>query len=95
MGSVIFGQLATVLCGLLGLYLFRVITTYGKLRQFQGPSWTGISNLPHSIAMLGGNCHEWYALVNKKHGGCEAFSRHLLCHCALVSLTRIWVPCLR
>lgn len=66
------GQAVTLLCGLLGLYIFRIITTYAKLRQFRGPSWTGISNWPHSMAMLRGNCHEWYAEVNKKHG-----ARHL------------------
>jgi hypothetical protein len=62
------GQAVMFLCGLLGLYIFRVIATYTKLRQFRGPSWTGISNWPHSMAMLRGNCHEWYAEVNKKHG---------------------------
>lgn len=85
----LFRPVVTLLCGLLGLYIFKVITTYAKLRQFQGPSWTGISNLPHSIAMLGGNCHEWYARVNKKHGGCEAYPRHVVC---LASVLRNWVP---
>lgn len=62
------GQAVTLLCGLLGLYIFRKIRTYARLRQFPGPSWTGISDWPHSIAMLRGNCHEWYAEANKKHG---------------------------
>lgn len=62
------GQVVTLLCGLLGLYVFRIIATYVKLMQFRGPPGTGISNWPHSMAMLRGNCHEWYAEVNKKHG---------------------------
>jgi hypothetical protein len=65
-------QAVTLICGLLGLYIFRKITTYAKLRQFPGPSWTGILDWPHSMAMLRGNCHEWYAEVNQKHG-----ARHL------------------
>lgn len=67
------GQAVMLLGGLFGLYIFKVITSYAKLRQFRGPSWTGISNWPHSIAILGGNCHEWYAEVSNKHG-----ARHLL-----------------
>lgn len=62
------GQAVTLLCGLLTLYVFWTITTYAKLRQFRGPLWTGISNWPHSLAMLRSNCHEWYAEVSKKHG---------------------------
>ncbi|KAL4744767.1 hypothetical protein BDW72DRAFT_74740 [Aspergillus terricola var. indicus] len=58
----------TLLCGLLALYVLRVIMTYAKLARFRGPAWTGISNWPHSIAMLRGNCHEWYAQANEKNG---------------------------
>lgn len=61
-------QAVMLLGGLLSLYIFKIITGYARLRQFRGPSWTGISNWPHSIAILGGNCHEWYAEVNNKHG---------------------------
>ncbi|KAL2785026.1 cytochrome P450 [Aspergillus keveii] len=60
--------LGALICGLVGLYILRTITTYAKLRQFKGPSWTGISNWPHSMAMLGGHCHEWYAAVSKQYG---------------------------
>ena len=57
-----------VLGGLVLLYVLRTISTYARLQQFRGPRWTGISNWPHSIAMLRGNCHEWYEAVNKKYG---------------------------
>ncbi|CBF87351.1 hypothetical protein AN9296.2 [Aspergillus nidulans FGSC A4] len=57
-----------LLCGLLALYVLRVIMTYAKLMRFRGPAWTGISNWPHSIAMLRGSCHEFYAQANEKYG---------------------------
>jgi hypothetical protein len=62
------GPAVMALCGLLILYVLRTVTMYAKLRQFRGPTWTGISNWPHSVAMLRGNCHEWYAEVNKEYG---------------------------
>ncbi|KAJ6109612.1 hypothetical protein N7486_001847 [Penicillium sp. IBT 16267x] len=61
-------QPVTLLCVQLGLWFFRIIMMYHNLKHFRGPSWTGISNWPHSMAILRGNCHEWYAEVNKKHG---------------------------
>jgi hypothetical protein len=73
----LYGQGVTLICGLLALYIFRITTLYAKLRKFRGPSWTGISNWPHSIAILRGNCHEWYAEVNNKHGA--HLSRHREC----------------
>ncbi|KAJ6080543.1 hypothetical protein N7467_010296 [Penicillium canescens] len=60
-------QAVTLLYILLRLYIYRTIMTYAKLREFRGPSWTGISNWPYSMAMLRGNCHEWYIEVNKKY----------------------------
>lgn len=62
------GPAVMALCGLAVLYVLKTITTYTRLRQFRGPRWTGISNWPHSIAMLRGKCHEWYAEVNQKYG---------------------------
>ncbi|KAL4907041.1 hypothetical protein BDW74DRAFT_150154 [Aspergillus multicolor] len=62
------GSIGALICGVVGLYIFSTITIYAKLRQFKGPSWTGISDWPHSLAMLGGHCHEWYAAVSKQYG---------------------------
>ncbi|KAL5342230.1 cytochrome P450 [Aspergillus crustosus] len=67
--ATLFGQPVMLLCGLFGLYVFRAFVTYAKLRQFRGPLCTGWSNWPHSMAMLWGNCHEWYADANRKYGG--------------------------
>lgn len=77
-GATLFSQAVIPLCVLLGLYFFKIISTYTKLMQFRGPLWTGISNWPHSIALLRENCHEWYAEVNEKHGERRPSSKYLL-----------------
>ncbi|CAI7645479.1 unnamed protein product [Penicillium manginii] len=66
--NIAFSPAATLFCGLVILWIVKTITSYAKLRQFRGPRWTGISNWPHSLALLRHNCHEWYAEVNNKYG---------------------------
>jgi hypothetical protein len=66
--ATISGPIGALICGLVGLSILRTITAYAKLSHFKGPKWTGISNWPHSMAMLGGRCHEWYAAVSKEYG---------------------------
>ncbi|CEN60829.1 hypothetical protein ASPCAL03261 [Aspergillus calidoustus] len=66
--ATISGPIGALICGLVGLCILRTITAYAKLSHFKGPKWTGISNWPHSMAMLGGRCHEWYAAVSKEYG---------------------------
>jgi hypothetical protein len=79
------GQSALLLCGVLGLYyVVRVIANYAKLRKFRGPAWTGVSNWPHSMAMLSLNCHEWYAEVSRKYG-----ARH---SCFVLQLCAAYLP---
>ncbi|KAJ5417304.1 uncharacterized protein N7487_000854 [Penicillium crustosum] len=80
-------QAVMLLGGLLSLYIFKIITGYARLRQFRGPSWTGISNWPHSIAILGGNCHEWYAEVNNKHGPIARVAPRVL----ITSSPEVWM----
>ena len=46
----------------------RCAAAYLRLRQFGGPRWTGVSNWPHSVAMLQHRCHEWYEEANRKYG---------------------------
>ena len=77
MGITLSAYAVTLLCGLLSLYIIKSITRYAKLMQFRGPPETGISNWPHSLAMLRGNYHEWYAEVNKKYGARHLFASHL------------------
>ncbi|KAK4868191.1 hypothetical protein LT330_007389 [Penicillium expansum] len=85
--AVLSDHAVTLLCGLLGLYAFRIIMAYVKLIHFPGPSWTGISNWPHSIAILGGNCHEWYAEVSKKHGPIARVAPRVL----ITSSPEVWM----
>lgn len=61
-------QLTSLALGLIGLYILRLTWQFFKLRRFAGPPWTGLSNVPHSRAMLHGDCHRWYADVNRKYG---------------------------
>ncbi|KAL3462677.1 cytochrome P450 [Aspergillus heterothallicus] len=81
------GQILALVCGLLGLYIVRVITTYAKLRQFRGPAWTGVSDWPHSRAMLGGRCHEWYAAVSREYGPIARVAPRVL----ITSSPEVWV----
>ncbi|KAJ5164857.1 uncharacterized protein N7500_006687 [Penicillium coprophilum] len=81
------GQVITLSCGLVSLYVFRVVTMYVKLMQFKGPSGTGFSNWPHSLAILGQNCHEWYAEVNKKYGPIARVAPHVL----ITSSPEVWM----
>ncbi|KAL4792674.1 cytochrome P450 [Aspergillus venezuelensis] len=53
---------------ILAAYAVKVITDYTKLRRFPGPFWTNFSHWPHSLAFLGGSCHEWYAAINEEYG---------------------------
>ncbi|KAL4995725.1 cytochrome P450 [Aspergillus recurvatus] len=78
---------ATLFCGFLALYVFRTIIAYAKLARFRGPSWTGISNWPHSIAMLRGNCHEWYAQATEKHGSIARVAPRVL----ITSSPEVWM----
>ncbi|KAJ5707642.1 hypothetical protein N7488_007443, partial [Penicillium malachiteum] len=61
------GKILTILVSLVTFYVFKIARDYARLKQFKGPSWTGISNWPHSIAFLRGNCHEWYADILNKY----------------------------
>ncbi|KAL4866245.1 hypothetical protein BDV12DRAFT_173125 [Aspergillus spectabilis] len=81
------GQILTLLCGLIGLYVLNTIKIYAKLRQFRGPRWTGISNWPHSIAMLRGHCHEWYAEVSKEYGPIARVAPRVL----ITSSPEVWM----
>lgn len=76
-----------LLCGLLALYVLRVIMTYAKLMRFRGPAWTGISNWPHSIAMLRGSCHEFYAQANEKYGPIARVAPRVL----ITSSPEVWM----
>ena len=66
----LYEQSGAIVTGVIILYLLRKVAIYTKLRQFGGPIGTGISDWPHSKALLSPNCHEWYESISKQYGGC-------------------------
>ncbi|KAK1995933.1 cytochrome P450 [Colletotrichum falcatum] len=78
--------MAPVLFAVTFLYVIKRIALYAKLRQFDGPWWTGITHLPHSRAILTPNCHEWYAEMNEKYGTFARIAPGLL----VTSSPEIW-----
>lgn len=49
-------------------YAVWTIVSYRRLSHIPGPRWTGVSNIPHSLAFLSGECHKWYHAASNKHG---------------------------
>ncbi|KAM9880438.1 cytochrome p450 [Verticillium dahliae] len=68
------------------LYLARTVIAWARLRQFTGPRWTGVSNIPHGKAALSEKCHEWYAKVSKEHGPIARIAPGIL----LTSSPEVW-----
>ncbi|KAK8929521.1 hypothetical protein H634G_03911 [Metarhizium anisopliae BRIP 53293] len=79
-------QLTSLALGLIGLYILRLTWQFFKLRRFAGPPWTGLSNVPHSRAMLRGDCHRWYADVNRKYGPIARVAPNVL----ITSSPEVW-----
>ncbi|KJK90548.1 hypothetical protein H633G_05559 [Metarhizium anisopliae BRIP 53284] len=78
--------LTSLALGLIGLYILRLTWQFFKLRRFAGPPWTGLSNVPHSRAMLRGDCHRWYADVNRKYGPIARVAPNVL----ITSSPEVW-----
>ncbi|KAF3354199.1 hypothetical protein VdG1_07664 [Verticillium dahliae VDG1] len=68
------------------LYLARTVIAWARLRQFTGPRWTGVSNIPHGKAALSEKCHEWYAKVSQEHGPIARIAPGIL----LTSSPEVW-----
>lgn len=50
------------------VYLVKAFQVYVRLRHFDGPFWAGISDWPHSRAMMNNTSHDWYADITEKYG---------------------------
>ncbi|KAF5615015.1 pisatin demethylase [Fusarium sp. NRRL 25303] len=72
---------------LIGLYVINKLVVYFKLRQFGGPRWTGVSDWPHSWAMLQDRCHKLYEQVNLKHGPIARVAPNIL----ITSSPKLWI----
>ncbi|KHO01514.1 Cytochrome P450 [Metarhizium album ARSEF 1941] len=79
-------ELALLALGLVGLYMVKLTWHFVKLRRFPGPPCTGISNIPHSRAMLRGECHKWYADVSRKYGPIARVAPNVL----ITSSPQVW-----
>jgi hypothetical protein len=77
-------QILPYVSALVIFYILRRLWAYSKLRRFHGSPWTALSDIPHSRAMLGGDCHLFYAKANQKYGQrCLALIKrlHQIGHC--------------
>ncbi|KAH6677016.1 cytochrome P450 71A20 [Plectosphaerella plurivora] len=59
---------AAVLGGWLAMGVIRRLLLCIRLAGLPGPWATAVSHVPHSRAMLSGDCHSWYAQISKKYG---------------------------
>lgn len=57
-----------IVCALVAAFLVHRTVVYARLRRFRGPRWTGWTDWPHSRAIMGKTCHEWYAAVSDEYG---------------------------
>src|SRR5688572_19818399 len=60
--------IVAVLAGWIGVGIVRRLLLRHRLTKFRGPWLTEFSHIPHSRAMLGGDCHNWYAQINQEYG---------------------------
>jgi hypothetical protein len=61
-------QLLPYVSAIVIFYVLRRLWAYSKLRRFDGSPWAALSDIPHSRAMLAGDCHLFYAKANQKYG---------------------------
>ncbi|KAH7374639.1 cytochrome P450 [Plectosphaerella cucumerina] len=60
--------LVAALGGWLAVRVVRRLLLCIRLAALPGPWSSNFTHLPHSKAMLSGDCHTWYAQISKKHG---------------------------
>lgn len=56
-----------------GIYIAKTAIAYFRLSHIPGPPFTGISNIPHSIATFSPAHQEWYSHCNEKYGKLESY----------------------
>lgn len=50
------------------LLVGHALRRHRRLSRFRGPPLAAVSDVPHRLAMLGGECHLFYARANNKYG---------------------------
>ncbi|KAI0103839.1 cytochrome P450 [Nemania sp. FL0031] len=71
---------------LLGTFLFNRIRVLIQLRHIKGPFLSKVSWIPHSLALLSGDCHNWYNELNQQYGPLTIISPTVL----LTSSPDLW-----
>lgn len=59
---------AAALAGWAAVAVVRRLLLIIRLAGVPGPWATHFTHMPHSRAMLGGECHNWYAEMSRKYG---------------------------
>ena len=59
-------------------FVLRTVWLFARLRRFGGSVLVGVSEWPHSRALLSGNGHEWYAQANEMYGPIARIGPNLL-----------------
>ena len=52
----------------LGVFLCRRISLIYQLRHIKGPLLYRFTGIPHALALLSGDSHNWYAELHRKYG---------------------------
>ncbi|KAK0384024.1 hypothetical protein NLU13_8113 [Sarocladium strictum] len=78
--------IVTALVGGLIASIVRRLLLRDKLAKFPGPWLTNFSHIPHSRAMLSGDCHEWYAQVTREFGPVARIAPGML----ITSSPKVW-----
>jgi hypothetical protein len=66
--------LLAALGGWLAVNVARRLLLCIRLAALPGPWASNFTHMPHSKAMLSGDCHNWYAQISKKHGMLSALA---------------------
>jgi cytochrome P450 len=61
-----------------GLYLVRVLWRFNRLRPFGGSVLVGLSDWPHSVAMMSGRLQDFFTAANAKYGPIARIAPNLL-----------------
>ncbi len=52
----------------LSVFLFRRIQLFFQLRHIKGPFLLRVTGIPHALALLSEDHHNWYTELHRKYG---------------------------
>ncbi|KAI0405626.1 cytochrome P450 [Xylaria palmicola] len=71
---------------ILGTFLFRRVKVFFQLRHIEGPLLHRITGIPHILALLGKDFHNWYNELHQKYGQITVVSPTML----ITSSPELW-----